>query len=194
MAGRPKIFDENEAIRKATEIFWKKGYEAASTEELLSAMGIGKGSFYLHFKNGKKELYQRSLDQFSDDAMKRFNQKLSETDDEILFLKKFILSLADNTNEQKQKGCYLGNSIVEMSNIDPKTKAHSGKLMDKLEQTFENIIKKAQKTNRIQNLCDAKLIAKYLINVRNGINVTMRTEKGKENLKNILNLSLEILN
>src|SRR5690606_4205010 len=78
MAGRPKIFDEKEAIRKATDVFWKNGYEASSTEELLSAMGIGKGSFYLHFKGGKKELYQRSLDLFSDDAMKRFNQKLSE--------------------------------------------------------------------------------------------------------------------
>lgn len=193
MAGRPKIFDEKEATRKATEIFWAKGYEASSTEELLSAMGIGKGSFYLHFKDGKKELYQRSLDLFSNDAMKRFNQKLSESDDEISFLKKFILSLADNTTEQKQKGCYLGNSIVEMSNIDPKIKAHSGALMDKLEQAFEKIIRKAQKSNQIKNITDAKLIAKYLINVRNGINVTMRTEENKENLKNILKLSLEIL-
>lgn len=194
MAGRPKIFDEKEAIRKTTEIFWAKGYEASSTEELLSAMGIGKGSFYLHFKDGKKELFQRSLDLFSDDAMRRFNQKLSEADDEITFLKKFILSLADTTNEQKQKGCYLGNSIVEMSNIDPKTKAHSGALMDKLEQAFESIIRKAQKSNRLKNKTDAKLIAKYLINVRNGINITMRTEKNKKNLKDVLNLSLEILN
>jgi TetR/AcrR family transcriptional repressor of nem operon len=193
MAGRPKIFDEKEAIRKATEIFWTKGYEASSTEELLSAMGIGKGSFYLHFKEGKKELYKRSLDLFSDDAMKRFNQKLSEADDEITFLKKFILSLSDNTDEQKQKGCYLGNSIVEMSNIDPKSKIHSGALMDKLEQAFENIVRKAQNSNRLKNKTDAELIAKYLINVRNGINVTMRTEKNKENLKNILTLSLEIL-
>lgn len=193
MVGRPKIFDEKEAIRKATQVFWTRGYEASSTEELLSAMGIGKGSFYLQFKDGKKELYQRSLDLFSDDAMNRFNQKLSETGDEIAFLKKFILSLADSTHEQKQKGCYLGNSIVEMSNIDPKTKAHSGALMDKLERAFVNIIRKAQKSKRINNQADAKLIAKYLINIRNGINITMRTESNKENLKNVLNLSLEIL-
>lgn len=193
MAGRPKIFDENEAIRKATEVFWIKGYEASSTEELLSAMGIGKGSFYLHFKEGKKELYQRSLDLFSEDAMKRFNLKLLEAKDEIAFLKNFILSLADNTNEQKQMGCYLGNSIVEMSNIDPKTKAHSGALMKRLEQAFESIIIKAQNSNKLNNKTDAKLIAKYLINTRNGINITMRTEKDKANLKNILNLSLEIL-
>ncbi len=193
MAGRPKIFDEKDAIRKATEIFWKKGYEASSTDELLAAMGIGKGSFYLHFKDGKKELYQRSLDLFSEDALKVFNRKLSEANDEIHFLKQYISSLADKTTEQKQKGCYLGNGIMEMSNIDVKTKEHAGKLMEKLEQIFEKIIKNAQEKKQIKTKKDAKLLAKYLINIRNGINITMRTETDKEELKNIINMSLEIL-
>jgi TetR/AcrR family transcriptional regulator, transcriptional repressor for nem operon len=193
MAGRPKIFDETEAIRKATEIFWRKGYEASSTEDLLDAMGIGKGSFYLHFKDGKKELFQRSLDLFSEDAMKRFNEKLSQTDDEVNFLKKFILSLADGTSEQKQKGCYLGNAIVEMSNVDPKTKAHAAALMEKLELAFEKIIRKAQASKELKTQTNARLLAKYLINVRNGIHVTMRSEKNKDDLKNVLIQSLEIL-
>ena len=45
MAGRPKIFDEKDVIRKASAVFWKKGYEASSAEELLAAMQMGKGSF-----------------------------------------------------------------------------------------------------------------------------------------------------
>ncbi len=76
MAGRPKIFDKKDVIRKASEVFWKKGYEASSAEVLLSAMQMGKGSFYLHFKGGKKELYQRSLDLFSKEAMERFKKIL----------------------------------------------------------------------------------------------------------------------
>ena len=193
MAGRPKIFDETEAIRKATEVFWKKGYEASSTDDLLTAMGIGKGSFYLQFKEGKKELFQRSLDLFSSDAMKRFNERLSNAENKIDFLRKYILSLADNTTEQKQKGCYLGNAIVEMSTVDPKTKEHASALMQKLEQAFESIIKSAQKSNQLKNRTDARLLAKYLINVRNGIHVTMRSEGSKNDVRHVLNQSLEIL-
>ena len=193
MAGRPKIFDETEAIRKATEVFWKKGYEASSTDDLLTAMGIGKGSFYLQFKEGKKELFQRSLDLFSSDAMKRFNERLSHAENKIDFLRKYILSLADNTTEQKQKGCYLGNAIVEMSTVDPKTKEHASALMQKLEQAFESIIKNAQKSNQLKNRTDARLLAKYLINVRNGIHVTMRSEGSKNDVRHVLNQSLEIL-
>ena len=193
MAGRPKIYDETDAIRKATTIFWKKGYEASSTEDLLAAMGIGKGSFYLHFKDGKRELFKRSLDLFSVEAMKRFNDRLSGADDEIKFLKEYFMSLADSTAEQRQKGCYLGNAIVEMSNIDPRLRAHAAALMDRLEQAFRNIIKKAQASNRIKNRTDARLLAKYLVNLRNGIFVTMRSENNKEDLKALIKQSLDII-
>lgn len=193
MAGRPKIYDETDAIRKATTIFWKKGYEASSTEDLLAAMGIGKGSFYLHFKDGKRELFKRSLDLFSVEAMKRFNDRLSGADDEIKFLKEYFMSLADSTAEQRQKGCYLGNAIVEMSNIDPRLRAHAAALMDRLEQAFRNIIEKAQASNRIKNRTDARLLAKYLVNLRNGIFVTMRSENNKEDLKALIKQSLDII-
>lgn len=193
MAGRPKIYDETDAIRKATTIFWKKGYEASSTEDLLAAMGIGKGSFYLHFKDGKRELFRRSLDLFSVEAMKRFNDRLSGADDEIKFLKEYFMSLADSTVEQRQKGCYLGNAIVEMSNIDPRLRAHAAALMDRLEQAFRNIIEKAQTSNRIKNRTDARLLAKYLVNLRNGIFVTMRSENNKEDLKALIKQGLEII-
>ena len=42
MTGRPKTFDEHDVIERAQRVFWQRGYGAASTEELLAAMGIGK--------------------------------------------------------------------------------------------------------------------------------------------------------
>jgi len=193
MSGRPKIFDEKDVIRKASEIFWKKGYEASSAEEVLQAMNMGKGSFYLHFKGGKKELYQRSLELFSTEAMEQFYKNLSQGPDEIDFLKQFILSLSDASNDRKQKGCYLGNGIVEMSNLDVKTKDQVGALLNKLEAAFVKIITEAQKTGRLKTQVSPTLLAKYLINLRNGINVTSRTEKNGKVFKEMIELSLEIL-
>ncbi|MEO7766321.1 MAG: TetR/AcrR family transcriptional regulator [Ferruginibacter sp.] len=194
MVGRPKIFEEKDVIRKASEVFWKKGYEAASAEELLKAMQMGKGSFYLHFKGGKKELYQRSLNLFSDEAMDRFNKNLAEAGDEIDFLKAFILSLANAPNERKQKGCYLGNGVVEMSNLDVETKDQAGVLLGKLENAFFKIIKNAQAQGRLSSKADPLVLAKYLINLRNGINITARTEKNSKLLIDMIKMSLEILN
>ena len=40
-----KTFDIDDAIARATEVFWAKGYEATSLADLLQAIGINKGSF-----------------------------------------------------------------------------------------------------------------------------------------------------
>jgi TetR/AcrR family transcriptional repressor of nem operon len=55
-----ETFDIDEATDKATEVFWKKGYEATSMADLIEAMQINKGSQYNAF-GSKKEIFDRAL-------------------------------------------------------------------------------------------------------------------------------------
>lgn len=62
--GRPREFDVDEALDKAMEVFWEKGYEGASLTELTAAMGITKPSMYAAFGN-KEQLFRRAVERYT---------------------------------------------------------------------------------------------------------------------------------
>ena len=50
--GRPRTFDREQALRSALEVFWERGYDGATLEELQAAMGgIAPPSFYAAFRS-----------------------------------------------------------------------------------------------------------------------------------------------
>jgi AcrR family transcriptional regulator len=63
--GRPKSFCEKQALTAAMLVFAKKGYEGASTADLVSAMGISRPSMYDTY-GSKEELYVRAMEAFND--------------------------------------------------------------------------------------------------------------------------------
>lgn len=43
---RPRSFDTEDVLDRAMELFWRKGYEAATVQELTEATGLKPGSLY----------------------------------------------------------------------------------------------------------------------------------------------------
>jgi len=194
MAGRPKIFDEQQAISKATEVFREKGYDTASAEELLCAMGIGKGSFYLAFKGGKQELYIRSITQFADHFYQKLSDSISSAENKIQFIRQFFLSLSDASDCDKERGCYLGNALVQLSEKDQNIKSITAQLLKKLQVLFAETVRNAQENGQISSTEDPEIIGWHLSNLWNGIHVTRRMETAPEILKSIIEINLRILN
>jgi AcrR family transcriptional regulator len=63
--GRPRGFDENEALEKAIRVFWSKGFDGVTIDDLVSAMGVGRPSFYSVFGD-KRTLFLRALKSYAE--------------------------------------------------------------------------------------------------------------------------------
>jgi AcrR family transcriptional regulator len=61
--GRPREFDAEKALDAALWVFWRKGYEGTSVNDLTEKMGITKPSLYAAFGN-KEELFRKALDRY----------------------------------------------------------------------------------------------------------------------------------
>ena len=61
--GRPRKFDEDQALTDAMTLFWEKGFSATSLDDLAVAMNMNRPSIYNAFGN-KETIYRRSLERF----------------------------------------------------------------------------------------------------------------------------------
>jgi AcrR family transcriptional regulator len=74
--GRPRTFDEDHALERAIDVFWRLGYEGASMAELTQAMSINKPSLYAVF-GGKEELFIRALERYGRTAHENLSAVLA---------------------------------------------------------------------------------------------------------------------
>jgi AcrR family transcriptional regulator len=76
--GRPRAFDTDQALDRAMQVFWLKGYQGASLAELTKAMGINRPSLYAAFGD-KQALFRKALDRYADGPAGYVREALKET-------------------------------------------------------------------------------------------------------------------
>jgi len=63
--GRPRSFDETAALEKATQVFWSKGYDGVTIDDLVAGMGVGRPSLYAVFGD-KRTIFLRVLKAYAE--------------------------------------------------------------------------------------------------------------------------------
>jgi len=110
---RVKLFDVEDAVKKAMELFWAKGYASTSLSDLTEHLGIGKGSFYATF-GSKEELFTTALDHYKKSSRDRISALLNSESDVRIGLRKFLeYNLEELLKYPEGKGCFISNTSSE---------------------------------------------------------------------------------
>lgn len=192
MAGRPSIFDEEKVLDKATELFWTRGYEATSLDDLLGVMGLGKSSFY-HAFGSKKELFGKVMERFVNDATHRLARDLPTHPRPMERIREFFREIADSGWSRHKKGCFMGNTVVELTNSDRTLCTRAIRRLERMEELFRHYIEAAQKSGELQTKEDPVVLARYLQTMWNGLNITRRVHPDPAALRPLIELQLQIL-
>ncbi len=171
---RNKEFDIDAAVKQAQRVFWMKGYEATSMNDLTEAMGLNKGSVYNAF-GSKQELFTTVLLKYDLDNRQKSLEYLESLDDPHAALKKLFDGLiAESQADTEKKGCLLVNTALELPNHSSNVRDLVSSALNSFEEFFQKQILLGQKQGTIPQTVQAKKTAKSLLAMVVGLRVLAR--------------------
>ena len=190
---RTKDFDESEVLEKAIKLFWQKGYNGTSMQDLVDGLGISRSSIYDTFGD-KHQLYLKALCTYRQNAIAVRDQILNASIPAKAAIRQLMDLIIDQMIRDKQhKGCFLVNSAVENAPHDKETNAIVCQNDRQLENAFYEVIKRGQINGEIAGKQDPRALARFLFNNIVGIQVTAKSATDKSAFVDIVSLTMSVL-
>ncbi|MET0334317.1 MAG: TetR/AcrR family transcriptional regulator [Rhizobacter sp.] len=189
---RPREFDREDALRRATTAFWRKGFAATSTEELLDAMGIGRQSLYNAFGD-KRKLYLEVLQSYRERSIGGHLSRLHSTASPLAGLRKLLTGLADPDDETRALGCLGVGAVGEFGTSDPELLAQSSQAGAFLASSIVDRLREGQRLGEIDASLDVRKACALLQTVMTGLQVSARAGASVQAMHDVAQFAIDRL-
>jgi len=182
---REKVFDDDDAIERAMQVFWAKGYDSTSMANLTEKMGINKGSLYHAFES-KKKLFKRTLLRYDVEHRRATLARMKEITDPVVAMDTlFSLLVKQSLEDVHKRGCMLVNTALEMPYHDDDIKAIVVAGMNDFEDFFRGQLAIGQQNGTVTDHLEIDVTAKGLLTLVVGLRVLARGVFSKADLEAI---------
>jgi len=187
--GRPRAFNEAEALDAAMRVFWEKGYEGTSLDDLTRAMGINRSSLYTTFGD-KETLFRKVIARYSTGPMASLWEALQQPTARAVvetLLRAVVNFLADPSHPpgcltlQGGMACGSGAENVRQAMIDWRK---SG--LSQLQKRFQ----RAHQEGDLATDVNPKDLARYILIVMNGLGVQAANGATKSEMTRAVEMAL----
>ena len=183
--GRPKQFDDDEVLARAMQVFWRKGYDATSLDDLVEAMGIPRQSLYRTFTD-KHTLFLRALEYYDQNVTSRILAVLSAEGPAIDNLLAVFEAWKQAINSPERMGCLMVNTSTQV----PPDDAQVIKIVEENRKrgaaVFEKTLRRAQKEGDIDSSINPKVASRTICATVNGLLGMSRTGASDAFKKDVL--------
>jgi len=171
--GPEKQFDTEIALSKAMEVFWARGYKAASLSELLEHMEIGKKSLYDTFGN-KRSLFLKALEYYVQTEVKSIRDQLLAPGSPLANIERVLLNLQHYHSLPESKGCMLGNNIADFDTSEIEIAATLRRYLQFVEDAYCTALMRAQSVGELSATAQPHDLARMLLCMTQGMALLSR--------------------
>jgi TetR/AcrR family transcriptional repressor of nem operon len=182
---RPREFDPDQALEQAMRVFWARGYEGVSVDDLCAATGLSRSSFYAAFGD-KRSLYLNALQRYESASLARLASALAGPGTVQARIGRFLDGLIrDIVRGPGRRGCFIGNCAAELAASDPATARRVRHSLGRIERLFARALAAAQAAGEIDRNTDVLALARFITSAIQGLRLVGKTGAGRRTLDDI---------
>jgi TetR/AcrR family transcriptional repressor of nem operon len=170
MVGPSKQFDRDEALGRALEVFWARGFEATSMQDLVDHMGINRASMYDTFGN-KHALFSQAVDWYVTQVLGDFARILEAPGSPLGNIRRYFKTFQEQAHGPRHHGCFINNTAVELGPHDPEIAEKIRSVWRQMEALFQAALDRAVQAGELGSNADTRALARLLNTTVQGLAV-----------------------
>ena len=186
---RPRQYDRDEVLEKATDLFWEKGFEATSMNEMVVRSSLNKHSLYSEFGD-KEKLFIECIDYYISKSNRVVIDILTKKPLGLSNIEAFFDNRVNYAASEDCKGCLIVNSVTEKEILSEEINLKVKSFISKFKAVFYNCLQAAQDKNEISEDKDCKTLADYLVCFTFGLVNIGKNETKKKELRKMVDVAL----
>ena len=187
---RKKEFDEDALLDKTVELFWRKGYNGTSAQDLVDGLGINRSSIYNTYTD-KRTLFKKSLEKYQKAQTGAMLKVLAQADDPKQTVKQIFNGLIKESIEDTLlKGCFMVNTAVELAGHDKEIGDMVINNNQSVEDALTKLLEKGQQSGQVSTKSTARTLARFIFANITAIRVAARTGADEKKLRDIADVAI----
>ena len=189
MAG-VRQFDEEQALEKALELFWLKGYSATSMQDLAEVTGIQRGSLYNAYQN-KETLFLRVFDVYRNRYVGQMREALDKPGLRASLRSFFTYAITSMTTGEPTRGCLSTKTALGTEDLDGAVREALKDLLDDIEQALYERLSRPDHEGQL--MLPSRQAASLIVTFTRGIVVIERVYQDEKRLRSMADMLITLL-
>lgn len=174
------------------ELFWRRGYDDTSIEDVVQATGLNRYALYNAF-GGKRELFLTALDAYCLERKSVFLSSLNDPENPPIQAIRNVFEFAISQNAERGNGCMMCNVATEGAGNDPVIIERFESYLAEIKAAHVDALERAEKRGELNPAITPKQGASLLLALLFGLGVHAKNGASHEVMLEVFNAAMALL-
>jgi TetR/AcrR family transcriptional regulator, copper-responsive repressor len=192
--GRPRAYDAEVALKRATDEFWQTGYSGTSLDSIAAATGMNPPSLYAAFGN-KRAIYLKALSGYWELALTATREALAEDRplrEALMLAYEAALSIYFS-GKGRTRGCFVVGTAVTEAVDDPDIRKSLAAGLRATDADFEARLRLAREKGELKHGADPEALALLASATMHTIAIRARAGVPRSELREIAQKAVNVI-